>query len=96
MMASGRGLLLAAFQVALVASVGGQLLLDRHRLPRVWVRAAPFDPELPIRGRYVSLALEVDADGIEPTRPVTLAVDHGRLVATAAATETGLRLPRSR
>jgi hypothetical protein len=29
-------------------------------MPRVWVRSAPYDPSLPIRGRYVSLRLMSD------------------------------------
>lgn len=58
-----KGLLLALLHLLLVGSLGGKLLWDRARLPRVWVRAAPYDPDLPIRGRYVRLRLEVDARG---------------------------------
>ena len=39
---------------------------DRATRPRVWVETAPYDPDLPIRGRYVSLQIVVDAPGIEP------------------------------
>jgi hypothetical protein len=53
-----RGLILAAIQIAMLASVGGKFLYDRATLPRCWVRAAPYDPNLPIRGRYISLRLE--------------------------------------
>ena len=56
-----KGLVVAALHVALVASLGAKLLIDRATYPRVWVRAAPVDPELPVRGRYVSLRLEVTA-----------------------------------
>lgn len=59
MSALAKGLLLAALQIALVAAVGGKFYLDRQNYPRVWVETAPYDPDLPIRGRYVSLALKV-------------------------------------
>lgn len=54
-----KGLFVAGLHVALVASLGAKLMVDRAMLPRVWVRAAPVDPSLPIRGRYVRLRLEV-------------------------------------
>lgn len=54
------GLVLAAIHLAIVGSLGGKLVADRATYPRVWLRAAPVDPDLPIRGRYVSLRLEVD------------------------------------
>ncbi len=54
-----RGLLVALLQGGLLLSLGGQLLLDRATRPRGWVRTEPVDPVLPIRGRYVNLALMV-------------------------------------
>jgi hypothetical protein len=51
--------------LALVLSLGGKLLLDRATRPRYWLKAAPVDPELPIRGRYVSLRVEVPVTGAE-------------------------------
>jgi hypothetical protein len=55
---SYKGLLLAALHVALVASLGAKLLLDRETRPRVWVKTVSVDPYLPIRGRYVRLVAE--------------------------------------
>lgn len=52
-----RGLIIAVLQMLLVGSLGAKLLIDRARLPRVWVQVAPFDPVLPIRGRYVRLKI---------------------------------------
>lgn len=52
-----RGALIALVQVALIAAVGGKLLYDRAVLPRAWIETAGVDPDLPIRGRYVSLNL---------------------------------------
>src|SRR5215471_15701823 len=51
--------------------------------PRVWARAAPVDPQLPIRGRYLSLQIEAAiGEGLEP---ITLAVSGGALVAERTA-----------
>lgn len=52
-----KGLLLAAVQCLMVLSLTGKLLYDRATCPRVWVRTAPWDPSLPIRGRYLALQL---------------------------------------
>jgi hypothetical protein len=81
-----KGLVIAVVQVSLVASLGAKLLYDRVTLPRVWVKAAPYDPDLPIRGRYVSLQLVVEPHGIKETDratecPVVLRVEDGRLLA---------------
>jgi len=61
MNALAKGLIVAAAQVALAASVGVKFLVDRANYPRVWVETAPYDPDMPIRGRYVSIALVVDS-----------------------------------
>jgi len=58
-----KGLVVALVHVALVSSLGAKLLVDRATRPRVWVRTSPADPSLPIRGRYVSLLLEVMPSG---------------------------------
>ena len=54
-----KGLLLGAVQIALVTSLGAKLTWDRHRFPRTWAKAGTWDPDLPIRGRYLGLQLEV-------------------------------------
>jgi hypothetical protein len=59
----------------------------RARLPRGWARTAPYDPSLPIRGRYVRLRLQVPVAGsLGETGPgdirgVRLRETKGRLVA---------------
>jgi hypothetical protein len=53
------GVALALVHVLLVGTLGLKLLADRARLPRAWARTLPFDPSLPIRGRYVRLRLEL-------------------------------------
>ena len=87
-----KGLVVAAVQVSLVASLGAKLLYDRATRPRVWVLTVPYDPNLPIRGRYVRLQLVVEPRGI-PAKPpggrgvprtaVTLMVEGDKLVAVA-------------
>jgi uncharacterized membrane-anchored protein len=52
-----RGIALGVLQCLLVLSVAGKYAWDREHLPRVWLKTAPVDPNLPIRGRYVSLRL---------------------------------------
>jgi hypothetical protein len=56
-----KGILLAVLHLAIVGSLGAKLLYDRATRPRVWVRSASYDPDLPIRGRYASMRLEVSA-----------------------------------
>jgi hypothetical protein len=60
-----KGLMVGAVQLLLLASVGGKFLYDRANYPRLWVETAPYDPYLPIRGRYVSIALVVPAARVE-------------------------------
>jgi len=85
-----KGLIVAAIHLLLVGSLGAKLLIDRVTRPRAWVRTVPFDPDLPIRGRYVRLRIEaLLPEGVPAsTRPerrantsyVLLDVQHGRLV----------------
>jgi hypothetical protein len=93
-----KGLVIAVVHVGLVASLGAKLLYDRTTRPRVWALAAPYDPSLPIRGRYVSLQLVVEPRGIGETKPspgqqppqsVILRAEAGRLVAEAKPLEGG-------
>ena len=65
-----KGLAVAFIHILIVLSLGAKLLYDRAHRPRVWVRTASFDPDLPIRGRYLTLNLEVQAPGFEVNAPV--------------------------
>ena len=82
-----KGLIVALLHIAIVASLGAKLLVDRARLPRVWARTGPVDPDLPIRGRYVRLLIEAEAAGALGVgrefsfMPVSLSVENGKLVA---------------
>ncbi len=85
-----KGLALGMIHLALVASLGAKMLYDRATRPRVWVRTGPVDPNLPIRGRYLALRLEVPTRGV--TAPagrfgwsrVSLRLENGQLVAVPA------------
>lgn len=86
MRVSYKGLILAGLQLLLVASLGAKLLIDRATLPRVWVKATPYDPDLPIRGRYISLRLQVQPPpGFDaakyPGDRAALRVENNQLVA---------------
>jgi hypothetical protein len=78
-------------QGLLLMGLVGQLMLDRARLPRGWAKSEPVDPDLPIRGRYVSLQLVVPAENLPAADSgvVRLQVRGDRLVATAAAAGQG-------
>ncbi|HTW81653.1 MAG TPA: hypothetical protein VME23_19050 [Terracidiphilus sp.] len=60
---SGAAVAVLGFQLALVVSIAGKYLYERETCPRVWTRAAAYDPEMPMRGRYLSTQLEVDGCG---------------------------------
>jgi len=64
---SGVSMALLLIQMAIVSSIAAKYLYQRWRCPRVWTRAAAIDPELPMRGRYLSLQLTVD--GCQSTLP---------------------------
>jgi uncharacterized membrane-anchored protein len=96
-----KGVLLAVLQLAIVFSLAGKMLYDRATRPRVWVKTAPVDPDLPIRGRYVSLRLEVQGTNLFTGRgaeyawqmdPVELRVENDQLVAVRTNGDTGNRV----
>ena len=87
MTALTKGLILCGVQTAMVLSIGGKLLLDRATLPRIWVLTRPYDPNMPIRGRYVSLTIDAEARGFRPGTVYDQAhysVEDGKLVARPA------------
>ena len=88
-----KGLIVAVIHILMVASLGAKLLVDRATRPRVWARTAPFDPNLPIRGRYVRLRIEgiaADLPAGSTLTPVTLAVGDQSLIVLASPEQTGL------
>lgn len=106
-----KGIILAVVQLALVASLGAKYAVDRARFPRVWAQTVAYDPDLPIRGRYLSVRLRVDAHQVyagselpkgnqgnfwRDMRDVHLRAENGHLVASPASQPTGLRVTRWR
>ena len=78
--------------LAIVSSLGAKLLIDRARLPRVWAQVVPYDPDLPIRGRYLSLQLMADA----PTLPDDCMVRTGRDFRENPPREFEYKMPKQR
>ncbi len=58
-----RGLIVAALHLAIVLSMTARYAWDRDRLPRAWARTVNYDPNLPVRGRYVNLRVVVPLEG---------------------------------
>jgi hypothetical protein len=58
---------LLIIQIVIVSFVALKYLYQRATCPRVWARAAAYDPSLVMRGRYLSLQLTVD--GCSSTLP---------------------------
>lgn len=92
-----KGLIIALVHVCIVSSLGAKLLYDRTVGPRVWALAVPYDPDMPIRGRYVSLQLVVEPRGIKeatvgpnwvPPQAVVLRVEGNHLVAEGDASKS--------
>jgi len=65
MSALQKGLLLAALHIALVCTLGAKLLYDRATRPRTWIQVATYDPNLPIRGRYLVFSLQLPTEGFK-------------------------------
>jgi len=64
---SGASVALLVIQLGLVSTVAAKYAWQRWTCPRVWTRAEGYDPQLLLRGRYLSLQLQVD--GCESTLP---------------------------
>jgi len=73
---SAASLALLVIQLALVSIIAAKYLYQRWTCPRVWTRTATYDPELPMRGRYLSLQLVVD--GCQSTLPSAKAAQFPR------------------
>jgi hypothetical protein len=102
-----KGMAVAIIHILIVLSLGGKLLYDRATRPRVWVRTGSVDPGLPIRGRYLTLNLEVHAPDFKPMEQrapvfkmqpeytssyVELAVENGQLMAHRTERHTDMTI----
>ena len=75
---SAASVALLLVQLALVCSIAAKYLYQRWTCPRVWTRTVAYDPELLMRGRYLSLQLTVD--GCQSTLPSAKQATFGRNV----------------
>jgi len=64
-----KGIVLGVIHVGMILTVSGKLLYDRWTRPRAWAQAATYDPDLPIRGRYLSQRLQYPAEGFPYKAP---------------------------
>lgn len=67
---SKTSIILLVIQLALVSSIAAKYFYQRASCPRAWTRAAAYDPDMVMRGRYLSLRLTVD--GCQSTLPSAL------------------------
>lgn len=84
MTALRKGLAAAALQCLIVLSLAGKYAWDRERLPRVWAKTIPADPNMPLRGRYLSLRVAVDYPEANSQNTIAsdrFSVQNGRLTA---------------
>ncbi len=58
---------LLVIQLAIVSTIAAKYLYQRSTCPRVWTRTVAYDPELVMRGRYLTMQLVVD--GCQSTLP---------------------------
>jgi len=65
MSAARKSIALGAIQILVVLSLSGKLLYDRTTKPRGWALTQGYDPELPIRGRYLTQRLRMPVEGLE-------------------------------
>jgi hypothetical protein len=76
-----RGLAIAVVQALLASAVGAKFLHDRATYPRAWVEAVRYNPNAPLRGRYLWLQA-LAKSGLESTggQPVRLEVRAHELI----------------
>lgn len=93
-----KGVAVAVVHILIVSSLGAKLLYDRATRPRVWVRTGSVDPDLPIRGRYLTLRMQVQApwlvhdSGNWERDNVTLGVENRSLIAYKSDKDTGVSI----
>ena len=91
-----RALVVILLHLAIIGTLYAKYSYERSTRPRVWVKTIGYDPDLPIRGRYVALSLEVATDVVakpegDPkyrwytSTPVHLVVRNGELFAASDA-----------
>lgn len=64
-----RSLILLGIQLAIVSSIAAKYLYQRTTCPKVWTRAVAYDPEMVMRGRYISAQIYIDSCGVSLPQP---------------------------
>ena len=90
--AIAKGLAVTVLQLLIVGSLAAKYSYERATCPRIWVKVNYYDPDLPIRGRYASLQLEVLAPGVFPEKPLV----ENRLGETPSAIQQKPAQPKPR
>jgi hypothetical protein len=93
---SAASLAVLVIQLALVSSIAAKYYYQRLTCPHVWTRATAYDPELILRGRYLSAQLQVDgcASTLDSARQANFPRDVNGAVAKGPfiiATQEGVR-----
>jgi hypothetical protein len=81
---AGASLALLLTQLAIVSSAAAMYLYQRWTSPRVWTRTMVYDPEMLMRGRYVSVQLLVDG-----CQSGLTSASQGAMAKSAGGVETG-------
>ena len=100
-----KGMILAALHVALILTIGAQFAFDRATAPRGWMRTMPYDPNTPLRGRYVTMqvlakidsefpAAKRDMGGYDFDRSVALFVQDNQVWARSIDNRSGQLIGR--
>lgn len=93
-----KGVAVAVLHLMIVLSLGGKLMYDRSHRPRVWVKTGSIDPDLPVRGRYLTLNVQVKAPWFQPKNngyqreDVQLMAANGELVASKSDSPTRMSI----
>jgi hypothetical protein len=62
---SRSSIILLIVQLVIVSSIAAKYLYQRNTCPRVWTTVVTYDPEMIMRGRYLSMQLHVDACNVK-------------------------------
>lgn len=71
-----KAIALIVIQCLLVSSIAVKYVYERATRPRVWVRTVQYDPELPMRGRYLALSPVVDVCSLNLHAPANTRSPH--------------------
>jgi hypothetical protein len=62
--AKAKGVAVLVVQVLLVLSIAAKYAWERHHCPMVWAKSQQWDPDQPLRGRYLAISVYANACGL--------------------------------